>query len=35
MREKYKLVCFDMNGSLIRNTNSVEYLCERSDKKRK
>jgi phosphoserine phosphatase len=21
------LVCFDMDGTLIRNTNSVEYLC--------
>jgi len=24
----YKLVCFDMDGTLIRNTNSVKYLCE-------
>lgn len=23
----YKLVCFDMDGTLITNTNSVEYLC--------
>lgn len=32
MREKYKVVCFDMDGTLIRNTNSVEYLCEISGK---
>ncbi|SCY54206.1 HAD family hydrolase [Alkaliphilus peptidifermentans] len=25
--EKYKAVCFDMDGTLITNTNSVEYLC--------
>lgn len=28
MREDYKLFCFDMDGTLIRNTNSVRYLCE-------
>ncbi len=27
MLHKYKLVCFDMDGTLITNTNSVEYLC--------
>jgi phosphoserine phosphatase len=25
---KIKSVCFDMDGTLIRNTNSVRYLCE-------
>jgi phosphoserine phosphatase len=24
----FKLFCFDMDGTLIRNTNSVKYLCE-------
>lgn len=25
--EKFKVVCFDMDGTLITNTNSVAYLC--------
>lgn len=25
--KKFKVVCFDMDGTLITNTNSVEYLC--------
>jgi phosphoserine phosphatase len=25
---KIEAVCFDMDGTLIRNTNSVRYLCE-------
>lgn len=32
MSKKYKTVCFDMDGTLIRNTNSVEYLCQLSNK---
>lgn len=28
MGEDFKLLCFDMDGTLIRNTNSVKYLCE-------
>lgn len=32
MKEKCKVVCFDMDGTLIRNTNSVEYLCKLSGK---
>jgi len=28
----YKLCCFDMDGTLIRNTNSVKYLCEINNK---
>lgn len=32
MRKKCKVVCFDMDGTLIRNTNSVEYLCKLSGK---
>lgn len=27
MVSKYKLACFDMDGTLITNTNSVRYLC--------
>lgn len=27
MDNKYKVVCFDMDGTLITNTNSVEFLC--------
>ncbi len=27
MNKQLQLVCFDMDGTLIRNTNSVEYLC--------
>ncbi len=27
MLHEFKLVCFDMDGTLITNTNSVEYLC--------
>lgn len=30
----FKLVCFDMDGTLIRNTNSVEYLCALNGKKK-
>jgi phosphoserine phosphatase len=26
--DEYKLVCFDMDGTLITNTNSVKYLCK-------
>lgn len=25
--KKFRVVCFDMDGTLITNTNSVEYLC--------
>lgn len=28
----YKAICFDMDGTLIRNTNSVRFLCELSNK---
>ena len=28
---KIHTVCFDMDGTLIRNTDSVKYLCELSD----
>lgn len=28
MGEIFKILCFDMDGTLIRNTNSVKYLCE-------
>lgn len=28
MGEIFKIFCFDMDGTLIRNTNSVKYLCE-------
>ena len=31
MLDKYKLVCFDMDGTLITNTNSVKYLCKIND----
>jgi len=31
MEKNFKLVCFDMDGTLIRNTNSVKYLCEIND----
>ncbi|AKI97343.1 HAD family hydrolase [Kosmotoga pacifica] len=27
MKGSFELVCFDMDGTLIRNTNSVRYLC--------
>ncbi len=27
METNFKLFCFDMDGTLIRNTNSVKYLC--------
>lgn len=27
-----KLVCFDIDGTLIRNTNAVEYLCKLAGK---
>ncbi|QNO14349.1 HAD-IB family phosphatase [Alkalicella caledoniensis] len=30
--DKVKVVCFDMDGTLITNTNSVEYLCLLSGK---
>jgi phosphoserine phosphatase len=29
---KIKAVCFDMDGTLIRNTNSVRYLCMLNNK---
>lgn len=28
MNNNFKLICFDMDGTLIRNTNSVRYLCK-------
>lgn len=28
MNSKFKVICFDMDGTLIRNMNSVEYLCQ-------
>lgn len=28
----FKVVCFDMDGTLITNTNSVEYLCNLNGK---
>lgn len=28
----FKLICFDMDGILIRNTNSVKYLCVLNNK---
>ncbi|MBA1337040.1 MAG: Phosphoserine phosphatase [Firmicutes bacterium] len=27
MNKRFKAICFDMDGTLIRNTNSVEFLC--------
>jgi len=27
MENGFWLACFDMDGTLIRNTNSVRYLC--------
>ena len=27
MSNTFKLACFDMDGTIIRNTNSVRYLC--------
>ena len=27
MKTKYKLICFDMDGTIITNTNSVSFLC--------
>lgn len=32
MDRGYKVVCFDMDGTLIRNTNSVEFLCQLCNK---
>ena len=32
MDREYKVVCFDMDGTLIRNTNSVEFLCQLCNK---
>ncbi|MCP4634270.1 MAG: haloacid dehalogenase, partial [candidate division Zixibacteria bacterium] len=31
---KIDAVCFDMDGTLIRNTNSVRYLCMLAGKKK-
>lgn len=33
MENCFKIVCFDMDGTLILNTNSVEYLCTINNKK--
>ncbi|WP_105615070.1 HAD family hydrolase [Vallitalea okinawensis] len=33
MDKRFKLVCFDMDGTLIRETNSVKYLCQLSGNK--
>jgi len=30
----FKLFCFDMDGTLIRNTNSVKYLCVLNNKEK-
>ncbi|WP_089281213.1 HAD family hydrolase [Anaerovirgula multivorans] len=30
--KKFKAVCFDMDGTLITNTNSVEYVCQLNGK---
>lgn len=35
MSNVFKVACFDMDGTLITNTNSVQYLCELSDNKEK
>lgn len=32
MGTAFKLFCFDMDGTLIRNTNSVKYLCVLNNK---
>ena len=32
MINNYKLVCFDMDGTLIINTNSVKFICEIANK---
>lgn len=32
MNKRFKIICFDMDGTLIRNTNSVEYLCNLNSK---
>lgn len=34
MGDVFKIVCFDMDGTLITNTNSVQYLCELSGNKK-
>lgn len=33
MGKVFKIACFDMDGTLILNTNSVEYLCTINNKK--
>lgn len=35
MENKTKLFCFDMDGTLIRNTNSVRYLCKINNQEEK
>ncbi|WP_432662986.1 HAD family phosphatase [Wukongibacter baidiensis] len=32
--KRFKIACFDMDGTLITNTNSVEYLCILNGKER-
>ena len=34
MKTEFRLFCFDMDGTLIRNTNSVKYLCELNNKEK-